>query len=263
MGLVKEVVIPASVSKIEKYAFGSNHALDTVTFLDGEGDGLTIDQYAFSSCDALTDITFPKHLASLDPEAFYSSSGTRVLKNIYVNGNSATSGEDGYYSIDGVLFKREGKTDELVLFPVGHEVPNGAYQVPSGVEKIGRRAAVGIMTIKTLKFLHTLEEIGEEAFSGCTNLGTIMFDESPNNSTDLTIKRKAFYGCSALRNIVLPPNLKNLETGAFGNITSLTTVNVNANRDELNYADGAFAAVYTTGLGNSYVETVYLGEREL
>lgn len=261
MGKITEIVIPSSVTLIEKSAFSSAYALNKVTFLpaaNGQlGDALQIEKMAFKDCSALTEITLPKRLVNFSSEMFNDIpegkyvSGSKTLEKVYIQELGDTKDRaTNYYDLDGVVCK----ADELVYFPVGR---GGDYQTPSGISRIGEGAFFGNTLINSVRFVSLVEEIGIEAFRGCTGLGTITFDQREGNS-DLAIRERAFYGCTALNNVILPPSLKTLEANAFGGTSLLRTVTINSNRATIDIADGAFTTTEAAGgLGN--VSTVRIG----
>ena len=73
MTALQSIVIPAGVETIEREAFAGCSALKSVTFLYGEGKGLTrIGYAAFKRCTSLTSVKFPTSLKVIDSNAFES-----------------------------------------------------------------------------------------------------------------------------------------------------------------------------------------------
>lgn len=249
-----EVIIPSSVVQIDDSAFQSNYKLSKLTFLpapDGQmGEALTVGK-AFNYCGSLTEVTFPKRLTSLSPEAFYSTytgDSYKVIQNIFIQElGDKKDRNTNYYDLDGVLCKQ----DELVLYPIAR---GGSFTSLSGISKIGEGAFGGNKNLKSVKFISTIREIGVGAFKNCSELTSVSFDQHPNNG-DLIIRDSAFYGCTGLESVILPPSLQTLEANAFGGNTSLTSVTVNSNRQKLDFADGAF----TSTTGTSYVTDLVIG----
>ena len=108
-----------------------------------------------------------------------------------------------YKSIDGVVFSSDGK--ELLLYP-GYRTDK-KYVIPTGVKKIGKGA---------FKNQHYLENVHIPSSVAQINQG-------------------AFYGCKALKSIVMAPGLSVISDasvfqpqGVFENCTSLTSVSLSA-----------------------------------
>lgn len=137
-------------------------------------EGLTtIDASVFSSCVNLTTIEIPNSVSSL-PLGYWNCP---VLSSIVV------AEDNPRYSLDdGILFSKD-KTS--LLF---YRKPNGGYSIPT-----------------------TVTNIGDMAFSGCTNLLSIIIPESV-----VSIGASAFSGCSGLSSLSIPPYVKTIGRNAFG-----------------------------------------------
>ncbi len=71
MTALQSIVIPAGVETIEREAFTKCSALKSVSFLYGEGKGLTrIGYAAFKRCTSLTSVKFPDSLKVIESNAF-------------------------------------------------------------------------------------------------------------------------------------------------------------------------------------------------
>jgi len=106
------------------------------------------------------------------------------------------------------------------------------------VVSIGERAFYGNTVIETLVIPKTVTEIGVEAFSLCTNLTSVTFDDgtevpvegvspfantySLENGNGLKIIRSgAFSYCTSLVNLIIPKNVEVIENGAFSSCQAL------------------------------------------
>ena len=87
-----------------------------------------------------------------------------------------------------------------------------------------------IVSFDELQYFTGLSTLGEEEFSGCENLSSIIL---PN--TIVTIEGNAFYDCYALTNITLPASVKKLADAAFVGCTGLTTITIPAKVEEVGY----------------------------
>lgn len=106
-------------------------------------------------------------------------------------------------------------------------------------ESIGKRRIIAIgpnaFALNTkLKKVHIrgdVREIFDNAFEGCKNLRSIVF-----NNTLLSIGNNAFQACSKLKNIVLPSKLRSLGDYAFYQCKSLVSVDCNNASLAIGYA---------------------------
>ena len=132
--LVKDLVIPNSVTSI--------------------GD------YAFYGCSSLTSITIPESVTSIGNWAFGNCSS---LTSINVNANNPN-----YCAIDGVLFNKDQTT--LIQYPGGKQ---GAYTIPNSVTSIGERAFSGCKSLTSITIPNSVTSIGDWAFDACKSLTSI------------------------------------------------------------------------------------------
>lgn len=170
------LTIPAGVTSISKYAFGSS---------------------------SLTAVNIPSSITNIDDCAFFCCT---ALINITVdNGNSY------YKSISGILFNKTGTT--LFQAPGGMVAAN--YTIPTGVTSIGNYAFAYCFSLAgTITIPSGVTSIGDSAFYSCsslsgnltipssvTNIGASAFSDC-NFTGAITIPagvinigNSAFYGC--------------------------------------------------------------------
>lgn len=96
---------------------------------------------------------------------------------------------------------------------------HGDVVIPEGVKKIDAYAFSGCNNITSITMPDSVTDIGRYAFSSCVNLGAIKFSDNITY-----IPEAVCYRCSLLENILLPKNLRVIESYAFGhtNITEIT-----------------------------------------
>ncbi|MCD8207951.1 MAG: leucine-rich repeat protein [Bacteroidales bacterium] len=239
---IREIVIPASVTTVEEQAFYDNAYIEKVYFSGGGTEPLSVGAYAFAYCTALEEVTFPARFSDLYVGTF---EGCTSFVNVYVE-------DGGVFSSDGgVLLSASGSA--LVFLPTGRggEIDVGSL-TSTIITAIGDYAVAYNESVTSVAVPGSVTELGRSAFEGCTNLSSVSFSGS-DNSGDLTIKSRAFYGCTRLGNVSLPANLTCLEADAFGGCTGLTYVYFDSRSgtvsSDLDFAEGAFGAYnYITAL---------------
>ena len=91
------------------------------------------------------------------------------------------------------------------------------------VTGIAERAFYNNTGITSVELPGTLASIGQEAFSGCTNLASVVFAE---NTPLASMGLYAFQACSRLTSIDLPNSLKEIPGSAFYNCSSLNRIDL-------------------------------------
>ncbi|MBR5759421.1 MAG: leucine-rich repeat protein, partial [Thermoguttaceae bacterium] len=205
-GTLTKIVLPASVTNVEKGAFASAFLFGTI---GGSVGGLG----SFGSANA----------------------GNRSLTTIEV-----AEDNPNYCSIDGILFSKDGKT--LLRYPAGREQEK--YVVPEGVETIGHNAfsncyllteievpssvtAVesgafqGCSSLKSIALPDGITAIKNRAFGGCYSLASVVLPDAL-----AVVEADAFSGCGVLTELVLPDSLKTIGEGAFAGCAALKTVRI-------------------------------------
>lgn len=101
------------------------------------------------------------------------------------------------------------------------------------VTKIGQNAFSGCTNLKKVVIPNSVTSIGVWAFSNCINLTDLTIGNSVTS-----IEWEAFSGCSKLTNIELPNTLENIGMSAFSGCSSLTSIKIPSNVTII--YDGAF-----------------------
>ena len=209
------VTIPPSVTKIDWQAFYKCSGLTSVTI---PSSVTTIDWMAFADCGSLTSVMIPASVKNLARGVFR---GCSRLTSISVSAEN-----ENYITHDSVIFDKGMRT--LVCYPGGFP---GAYKIPSGVT-----------------------EIGEEAFSKCRGLTSVVIPDSVTR-----IGKWAFAWCGSLKVAEVGSGVAAIEEAAFSGCDKLTSIFVSgrngrfASRDGLLFSkDMATVICCPAGLSGTY-----------
>jgi len=211
----------------------------------------TIRSYAFNYCNGLDSLVIPDHVTVVGE---YSFSNTRNLKYLdlgngipyfgqaMINGSqdlltirlgdsfSALNGYDFNHcpklmniyvsetnsnlkDIDGVLFSKDGSV--LLRYPVSRE----NYNIPYGVNSIGRSAFSGCRNMKSVNIPGSIVTINNGVFSDCDSLKSIEIPNSVRN-----IYSSAFARCYLLESASIGNGLDSIGTSIFSGCNSLRSV---------------------------------------
>ncbi len=151
---IKDLVIPNSVTSIERSAFSGCSGLTSVTIPNSV---TSIGSSAFSGCSGLTSVTIPNSVTSIGDYAFSRCSG---LTSITIP-NSVTSIENNLFSNCTSLT---------------------SVTIPNSVTSIGNFAFQNCSSFTSFAIPNTVISIGKSAFSGCSGLTSVTI---PNSVTSI------------------------------------------------------------------------------
>lgn len=209
-----DVTLPEGLKYIGTSAFGGCQGLTSIDLPDSVEE---MGAYAFSNCSDLTQVNWPADLIYFAADIF---SNCQSLAAVNI-----PEGNEDYYSIDGVVFSRDGYSPlwpttgpSLIYYPTGKR--DTAYTVPAGVTDIGREAFRGNRYLQKVDVPGSVECIWGLAFQACTNLSQVTLHEG--------LRYVDFAGISecAVKSLVLPASLTTLENLAFDGNQDLESVTV-------------------------------------
>ena len=194
---IDELVIPAGVTSIGKYAFSNYIKLKSVTFPDSF---YNVGSNAFYGCTGLT--------------AVYTGSAAAWCSIRFENRYSNPS----YYA--GVIYIDGKAVSELVI--------------PEGVGIIGDYAFVNNRSLISVKIAKDITYIGVNAYFDCSNLKnvyiediaawcTIQFDDNP-----LEYASNLYVDNELIEKLVIPEGVTSIVGGAFQNCANLVEVEISS-----------------------------------
>lgn len=201
---LENINIPDSVTSIEEYAFADCTKLTNVTI---PSQVETIKWYVFSGCTNLESVFIPCSVTFISDHVF---NGCSKLTHIRFNGsmsewktiNKSEKWDDGTeeYQVlcnDGIIYKDGTTADEDVIYVLSDD--NQSYII-SRV----RASATNVIIPSTHEGL-PITQIGESAFSSCSNLMSVDIPDSITSIGD-----SAFYNCRSLTSIVIPDSVTSI-----------------------------------------------------
>ena len=234
---IVEVVVPDSITYIERAAFHSCTSLTTVTIGTFEKNNVVsfceIGDDAFLDCDALTNVIIGNSVKSINSSSNGTFGSCNALSTVKIGDsleiignytfkdctslvNIEISENNKYFkTIDNNIYSKDGKT--IVLYAPGKK--EKSFVIPNGVSSVGDNAFWGSVTLENIFIPESVSMIGTGAFRNCSALKSVILSDGINSIGDYT-----FSGCRALENINLPSGLKSIGRNAFNYCESLKNI---------------------------------------
>ena len=239
---IKNVVIPASVEKLDGSTFMYCKALESATIngnmcshmfygctalknVTFNGTGLTeIPVYAFNNCTALEEIEIPEGVVSIGLSEFWTPAKISLPSTLetldaralgYGVTELTINNNDRFVKRDGIVYSADGTTLLLCEKDVAGEVA-----VQDGVTTIASYAFAYCDQITGIRMPATLRTIREYAFINCARLVSASLQEGLTNIED------GAFAATGLEEIKLPETLTQLGARAFGSCAALKTLEI-------------------------------------
>ena len=181
--LLRNIVIPDSVTIVKPYVFCGNDYIDTLIMANSVRE---VGNCAFTNCNSIKSITFSDSLERVGASSFGNLLNLEVL---------ALPSALKY--IDKYAFYNCSKFTTLTI--------------PDSVAIINDSAFIGCRAMTSLFIPNNVSYIGDGAFSGCSKLENVVFDDS----VKAKIGKKAFAGCDNLVSLDVPATVDTIGDNAF------------------------------------------------
>lgn len=249
-----DVTISEGVTSIGDYAFFCCSSLKNITIPEGL---VSIGNYAFVDCFSLTGITFPESVVSIGDLAFENCTwqdNINIPKSVTYIGKGAFSpcysaneiivdDENPYFtSIKGVLYSK----DITKIYSYHSGLNETTFTIPETVNSIEAYAFEGA-SLQNITIPETVTSIGERAFN-CFKLTSLVI---PSSVT--TIGQNAFYGCSGLTELSIPPSVISMYPWPVPSCYSLNSFNIEDGMTPLEIISSY------NGLVGNYFRELYIG----
>ncbi len=240
---IEEIVLPSSVKTIGSYAFSNSKSLEKINLLDGVRQ---IEEGAFSGDSKLSVVELPETLTEISRYVF---SDTPSLTHINLP-SGITNIREGAFTNSGLL----SITLPKELTEIGRSAFSGTHlseiYFPKQLNYLGINAFSYIDTLKKVTVTSDINKSWDgwfwEGFFDASPLTTVVIEEGVTKiparmfynqqgimninfpSTMKEIARSAFEKTS-LKKVLLPSAVENIGEHAFGDIETLTSIDVGSN----------------------------------
>ena len=231
---LESIVLPVNLRTLGGQAFFNCEKLKSIDLPHGLEK---IGSSAFGLCYDLGDVYIPESVHEIGGGAFC---GCESMKSLTVDESN-----ENYVSKDGVLYANDMK--RIMCYPA--DKPGTTYNIPLGVEVIGKGAFDGANHLQHVGIPDSVTRIEDSAFStayeikelvlpdSITYIGTsafwatriesIIIPDSVKEIGDQALK------WSSVSSVVLPNGLNRIEDHLFSLCEKLTSVNISATVDSI------------------------------
>lgn len=208
--------VPATVKELGEGAFSTCRSLKNVTV-----PAETVSKKAFYFCDSLKNVTLTNDVKTIGEEAFREC---RSLESIEIPSSVTELGTCAFkncFALKTAVIKGGTVKGSLVTEATFYNCNALETLVISDNATLDAsfKAAYSKSTLKTVKI--GKGEIGDSAFSNCTNLTTVELGDGVTQ-----IGTNAFIRCTQISSITIGSRVSSIGKNAFNGCTALTNANI-------------------------------------
>lgn len=205
--------VTVSGGSVGNYAF---HRIDNLKKISINCE--TIGEEAFSGCDYLTDITLGENVKTLGDKAFYTCD---ALERVEIPSTVTDIGEKTFYSCPALkeAIIRAGTVKAGTFYncrALTTLIISDNAMLDASFTAANAYAKEKLETVKIGK-----GEIGDSAFSNCTNLTTVELGDGVTK-----IGTNAFIRCTQISSITIGSRVSSIGKNVFNGCTALTNANI-------------------------------------
>ncbi|MBR4025548.1 MAG: leucine-rich repeat domain-containing protein, partial [Mycoplasmataceae bacterium] len=218
--LINKVSITVT-SNIGHYAFQNAINLEVIEL---HNDMVEIGEHAFEGCIKLKEIRLPSGLKTIGN---YSFSGMTQIQMISISVGVTTIGKqafNGMTALTHVDFPNTVTTRETDIFDGCNQLKSlkltGTGEMQN-YDSADNQPWKSIKTqLTTIDFDTSVTTVGNNAFSGCSNIETITWGNIE------TVGNSAFSGCTSISSIEFPETMTTIEDYAFNECSGVTSIDL-------------------------------------
>lgn len=202
---VKEVVLPKSLKRIERYAFSNCRSFEKINIPSSVE---YIGSDAFLYCVSLKKIEIPEGITSIEDNTFYSCKALKEIKLPSTIKRIGTGAFNTCDSLQEINIPKDIETIESYAFCRCEKLKS--IDIPTSIKKIGKMSFFYCTDLKNIELPKELEVIEESAFEECVSIQMLNIPSSVKR-----IEKKAFSSCTALRKVHLPDTVESISSAVF------------------------------------------------
>ena len=232
---LKKIILPNTIEHIDNLAFAGCTALEYIDLptsliyiksdvFSGSGirildltDNTALNSFACADCPNLEAVKLPKNLSHLSFKCF---ENTPKLKSLTLPDSLGVIGGEAFVGSSIESIKIPKKVYYIGESAFENTVINSVeFESGSKLETINKSAFKGCNNLKSIVIPASVTTVGAYAFSGCTNLTSVTFEEGSKLET-----LNSIFQNSRITEFTIPKSVTEIAPWVFDGLSSLTKV---------------------------------------